>query len=320
MNTTKIIAEKEIKDALRNRLLVILMGMLLLLTLVSIILSAYQIRVSMNEYEQSVAFLKTLGKSNFPDKPNVNPLSVLKDFVNYIGMLGALIAIVLGNYSIEKERRNGTMRLILTRQIYRDRLLAGKLLGNLTILAAACVAMFAVTLITLTAVGRAMLTADDIARLLLFFLMTFLYMLFFLILSMTLAAAMKDGNRALLMTVIIWIILSFVFPQIGDTMDMDNQLPGGFFAQMGISADQEAKVLANFKFYETLRDGIEELSPLTHLIRSGYSLLNVYTGFDTYTPLGIMAAKWVDLIGLTVPGLILWMITYMVFQKREDIY
>lgn len=154
----------------------------------------------------------------------------------------------------------------------------------------------------------------------LFFLMSFLYMSFFLVLGITLAVMVDNGNKALLLTVIVWLILSIVFPQIGDTMDMDNQLPGGFFAQMGMTRNQEHKLLDKFKFYETLRDGIEEMSPTKHYERVSFALLNVKPGFEKNTPTEILGLKWVNLLGLTAPSIILWLIAYMVFLRRENIY
>jgi ABC-2 type transport system permease protein len=103
-------------------------------------------------------------------------------------------------------------------------------------------------------------------------------------------------------------------------MDMDNQLPGGFFAQMGMSRDQEAQVLQNFKFYETLRDGVEEMSPTKHYERVSFALLGVKPGFENNTALEIVGLKWINLIGLTIPSLLLSLIAYMVFLKHEDIY
>ncbi len=320
MKTLWVIAGKELGDARKNKLFLIIVALLLLLTIISVVLSAYQVRLSVDEYNKSVEFLKSIGKTNLPDMPNLNPLSASKSFVNYIGMLGALLAIVLGNSTIVRERRSGTMRLILTRQIFRDKLLSGKLLGNLILLAVITAAIFLITILSVLLVGNVALSASDFARLLLFFLMAFLYMAFFLVLSMTIAVITGNGNKALLVTVIVWLILSFVFPQIGDTMDMDNQLPGGFFASMGISKDEQAKILANFKFYETLRDSIEEASPVKHFERIGFALLNVKPGFDTLTPMGVVGVKWVDLIGLTIPSALLWVIAYMAFHKREDIY
>lgn len=314
------IAKKEIKDALKNKLFLIILGMLLILTIVSIVLGSYQVRIALNNYNSSISFLKSLGKTNLPPMPNLNPISASKGFVNFTGMLGALMAIVLGNVAISKEHKSGTLRLILSRGVFRDKFMSGKLLGNLTILIGITVLTWIITFFTVQIVGGIPLAMNDSIRLGLFFIMSLLYMTFFMILSMGIAIISTKGNRALLMTVIIWLVLAFVFPQIGDTMDMDNQMPGGFFAQMGMSRDQEHLVLQKFKFYETLRDGIEEMSPTKHYERIGFALLNVKPGFETNTPWEVVKLKWINLVGLIIPSAALWMLSYIVFLKREDIY
>jgi ABC-2 type transport system permease protein len=320
MNAALTIAKKEITDALKNKIFIIILVMLLALTAVSIILGSYQVRASVDEYNKSVEFLKSIGKTDFPPMPNLNPISASKNFVNYIGMLGALLAIILGNNAIASERRNGTLKLILSRKVFRDVFLNGKLMGNLTLLFATTVLSAVITFASLTLIGSVSLTGAETVRMLLFFLMSFLFMAFFLVLGIAFAVFIGNGNKALLLTVIIWLILAFVFPQIGDTMDMDNQLPGGFFAQMGMTRQQETEVLQQFKFYETLRDSIEELSPTKHYERVSFALLNVKPGFENNTPMEVMGLKWVNLIGLAAPSIILWFIAYMVFLRREDIY
>jgi len=320
MNVTLKIAKKEITDAFRNKLFLIILGLLLLLALVSIVLGTIQVRVDFNEYNKSVEFLKSLGKTDFPAKPSLNPIAVSKSFVNYLGMIGALLAIVLGNNSIVKEKRSGTLKLLLSRPIFRDTLLNGKLLGNLGILAAISFIIGVITFSALLLISSTTLSGSEIIRMLLFFIMSFLYMGFFLMLSVTLSLLTPNGNKSLLVTVIIWLCLAFVLPQIGDTMDMDNQLPGGFFASMGMTRVQEQKVLDKFKFYETLRNGIEEMSPTKHYERVSFALLGVKPGFENNTPLEILQLKWINLVGLIVPSLLLGLTSYMVFLKREDIY
>ena len=320
MSATWNIAWKEITDALKNKLFLVILGMLLTLTVVSVVLGSYQVRAAVENYNNSIEFLKSLGKTDFPPMPNLNPISASKGFVNYIGMLGALLAIILGNYAIVKERRCGTLKLILSRRVFRDTLLNGKLFGNLTLLAGITLLSCIITFISVISIGNIALSGGDMARMALFFLMSFLYMAFFLVLGITLAVMVGDGNKALLYTIIIWLVLAFVFPQIGDTMDMDNQIPGGFFAQMGMTRDQEHKLLEKFKFYETLRDGIEEMSPTKHYERVSFALLNVKPGFEENTPAEVLGLKWINLLGLTAPSIILWLIAYMVFLKREDIY
>lgn len=320
MNATWTIARKEITDALKNKLFLIILGMLLILTVVSVVLGAYQVRVSVDNYTNAVGFLKSLGKTELPPMPSLNPLSASKGFVNYIGMLGALLAMILGNYAIVKEKRSGTLKLILSRKVFRDTLLNGKLLGNLALLAGIALLAGAITFISVLAIGNVALSAGDAVRMSLFFLMSFMYMAFFLVLGITFAVMVGNGNKALLLTVIMWLVLAFVFPQIGNTMDMDNQLPGGFFASMGMTKDQQTKVLVNFKFYETLRDSIEEMSPTKHYERVSFALLNVKPGFEKNTPLEVLGLKWINLLGLTAPSIILWFIAYMSFLRREDIY
>ncbi|MDD3062786.1 MAG: ABC transporter permease subunit [Massilibacteroides sp.] len=320
MKMTFEIAKKEIRDVFRNRLFLIILIMLLILTIASIVLGSYQVKISVDNYNNSISFLKSLGKTELPPMPNLNPISASKGFVNYIGMVGALLAIVLGNTAISKEHKNGTMRLILTRGVFRDTFMNGKLLGNLTVLAGITILTEIITFISLFTIGGIALAANDIVRMLLFFLMSFLYMAFFMVLSMGIATLSSKGSRALLITVIVWLVLSFVFPQIGDTMDMDNQLPGGFFSSMGMTRAQETQVLQQFKFYETLRNGIEEMSPTKHYERISFALLNVKPGFETNTPWEVVGIKWVDLMGLIVPTIGLWLLSYIAFLKRENIY
>lgn len=314
------IAKKEIRDAFRNKLFLSILVLLLVLTIVSIILGSYQVKIAMDTYNNSISFLQSLGKAELPPMPNLNPISASKGFVNYIGMVGALLAIVLGNTAISKEHKNGTMRLILSRGVFRDTLLNGKLLGNLAILAGITILTEIITFVSLVVIGGVALTTNDVIRLLLFFGMSFLYMTFFTVLSMGIATVSTKGSRALLITVIVWLVLSFVFPQIGDTMDMDNQIPGGFFSSMGMSRDQEHQVLQQFKFYETLRNGVEEMSPTKHYERISYALLNVKPGFETNTPWEVVGLKWVNLLGLLAPSLAVWLLTYIAFLKRENIY
>lgn len=320
MNATIKIARKEISDALRNKLFLITLGLLLVLAIVSIVLGALQVRASMADYNNSIEFLKSMGKTELPPKPNLNPLAASKGFVNYLGMIGALLAMILGNHAIVKEKRSGTLKLILSRPVYRDSLLNGKLLGNLGLLAGISLMVGMITYISLQFVGSVSLSGDEILRMVFFFIMSFLYMTVFLVLAVAISLMSRNGNKALLITIILWLVFAFVFPQIGDTMDMDNQLPGGFFAQMGMTRDQEHKVLANFKFYETLRDSIEEMSPTKHYERVSFALLNVKPGFENNTAAEVLQLKWINLLGLIAPSLLLCMISYSVFLKREDIY
>jgi ABC-2 type transport system permease protein len=73
----------------------------------------------------------------------------------------------------------------------------------------------------------------------------------------------------------LWIGFVLVTPQIGDTLDPDNQVGAGVFRTLGIAKPQEKEIMKSFKTYETLRDGIEQSSPAKHFERLSFAVLGI---------------------------------------------
>lgn len=313
-----ILARKEFTDAFRNRLFVVALLMLLALTLTAVGLGASAVHSRMAEYNQAVQVLKDLGRTDLPPAPPMNPIAVSKTFINYLAMIGALLAMILGFTTVRKEREGGTLDLILSRPIYRDQLLAGKIAGNAGLLAVLVAVVGVVTAVALVLVGGVSLTGSEIVKLALTMGMSWLYMLVFFLLAMFLTIWRPNGNQALLLTVIVWLVFAFIFPQIGDTMDLDNQLPGGFFATLGMDKAGETAALQQFKWYEFVRDGVEELSPTKHYERISFALLGIKTEFVNNTPAEILRLKLVNVIGLLVPIVLLTGASYVVFLRQES--
>ncbi|MCA9911953.1 MAG: ABC transporter permease [Anaerolineae bacterium] len=310
-----VIAKKEMRDAFRSRLFIIALVMLLGLSLTAIGLGAITVRARVVEYEQSVQVLRDLGRTDIPAMPSLNPLAVSKNFINYLAMIGALLAMILGFTAIDKERKAGTLRLILSRPVYRDQLLTGKIIGNAILLAVFLGVVGVLTIIALYLLGGVGLTGQEIIKLMLTMLMSWLYTLVFFLLSLFFTILVANSNQALTLTIIVWLIFAFIFPQIGDTMDLDNQLPGGFFARMGLN-EQEA--LQQFKWYETVRDGIEQLSPTKHYERISFALLGVKPQFIDNTWDEILQLKLIDIVGMALPIIVLASGSYVLFLRQEQ--
>jgi ABC-2 type transport system permease protein len=312
-----VLARKEFTDAFRNRLFLVALVLLLALSLTAIGLGAITVHNRVAEYNQSVQVLRDLGRTEIPPMPSLNPIAVSKNFINYLAMVGALLAMILAFTTIQKERQGGTLRLVLSRPVYRDQFLTGKVLGNAALLLILVAAVGMVTVLALGVIGGVSLTVDQLIKLALTMLMSWLYMLIFFLLAMFLTLWVQDGNQALLLTVIVWLVFAFIFPQIGDTMDLDNQLPGGFFASMGMDKAQEDAALQQFKWYETVRDGVEELSPTKHYERISFALLGIKTEFANNTWSEVLQLKTIDVVGLLVPIILLLGGAYVVFLRQE---
>lgn len=318
MNSTiGIIAAKEVRDIIKSKIFLGILILLFAMTLVTVILGSAQVSHQLDLYQKSVEFLKSIGKTELPPMPSLNPIAVSKNYVNYIGMLGALLAIILGHFALSKERRSKTLNLILSRPVYRDQLLTGKIIGSVLVLSAIVLIIGLFTTMFISVLGGVSLSASELTKMWLFFLMSLLYLLVFFFVEFWLSIKMPKGNNALLIGIILWLAFAFIIPQVGDTMDLDNQLPGGFFAQMGMGKVQEKAVLAKFTWYEKVRDGIEEMSPTKHFERVSFALLGIKPEFITNTPVEILKLKWLNLAGLLTPIFIFMMLSYSAFLKKE---
>ena len=204
------IAAKEIRDAWRTHLLLLLTGFLVLATLVSLTVSAVALHADYLSYIESRDLLISLGKSAADlVPPAFFPLKLMRGFVEHVEIIGAVLGIVLG---------------------YR-------------------------------------------------------------------AAAVERGH-ATLAAFAIWLLLVLIAPQIGDTLDPDNQVAGGVFRTLGIAKPDETEILKSFKTYETARNGIEQASPAKHFERFSFAVLGIKDNYNGQPLAEVVRDRAADLVWL----------------------
>ncbi len=87
--------------------------------------------------------------------------------------------------------------------------------------------------------------------------------------------------------------------------------------RLGLDKAGEEQALQQFKWYETVRDGVEELSPTKHYERISYALLGIKKEFAANTWQEVLQLKLVNLVGLLVPIVLLLSASYIVFLRQE---
>jgi ABC-2 type transport system permease protein len=103
------------------------------------------------------------------------------------------------------------------------------------------------------------------------------------------AARSRVAVNGLVAALGIWLVVVLVLPQIGDTLDADNQVPGGLFSALTLNKPQEVEILTHFGTYEHIRTGIEEASFAKHYERFSFAMTDVadkYRGFSLGRLLG----------------------------------
>lgn len=290
------IARKDIGDAARDKFVLIVSAFLITAAMVALVVGAIALKTDVATYESAKQALLDLGKSaNVIAKPEFYPLKLLRGFLEHIEILGAVIAILIGYRAAASERGRQTLALILTRPVSKHRFLLAKMLGGLTLIALGLTSAFVIGALALNLVSGVVLGPMDYVRLLTIDLLAILYSAIFFMLGFGTALWAKKLPNALLLAFTVWLGFVLIAPQIGDTMDPDNQVAGGVFRQLHMTKPQEHAVMAGFATYETIRNGIEISSPTKHFERLAFAITGVKTMY-TGQPLGpILVEKLSDI-------------------------
>jgi ABC-2 type transport system permease protein len=308
MNSFYIIARKELVDILRSRIFAMTLTLLAMLILISLFISEAVFHDQVMQYNTSLELIKSLGKTPVIEAPKLYPLNLLRGIVDYIEIFGAILGIFLGYISVFKEKNTNAITLILTRPVTKIQIILGKMFGNLTFIFVllSLIAIFIAG--SLTWFSGATLSGIDTLKLLLFVVISSVYILIFYTISFFFSFNQKIATNALIISFSIWLVFALIIPQIGDTMDPDNQVPGGFFKSMGLSKDQEYRVMDNFTNFEFVRTGIEQLSLTKHYERAMFGVFGIKTQYNDMPLKQVLIEKLIDIytiLGFLIAGFLL---------------
>ncbi len=302
----RTIAAKDIRDALRDRFVLIVTAFLALAALTALITGAIALRTDLATYDAAKASLLALGKkANAIAAPELYPLRLLRGAVEQIEIIGAVIAILIGYRAASSERGRQTLALMMTRPLHSWQFVAGKACAGIALLAAGLGVVLIVLAVTLHFASGVGLTANDLGRIAIVWGVAVAYTTCFFLLAFGLALHMRRPVHALLLAFAIWLTLVLIAPQIGDTLDPDNQVAGGVFKQLHIAKPDQISIMQGYATFETIRDGIEQASITKHFERFSFAVLGIKATYAGQ-PLGpIIVEKTADLIWiyLTVLGL-----------------
>ena len=293
------IALRDAREQLRDRFIVWATLALIAAATVSLVTGAIALHGDAATYAAARAQLLALGKdASAIAAPEFYPLKLMRGMIEQIEIMGGVIALVAGYRAAAAERGQQTLALILTRPMPHWAYRLAKIIGGMGLAAVSLAIVFLATAILLPIVSGIGLTMGDVGRLVLTWAAGVLYLTTLFTLGFGLSLWAKSPASGLIYAFALWILVVVVAPQIGDTMDPDNQVAGGVFAQLSIPKAEQDQIKASFAGYESFRNGIEVASVTKHFERFTFAVLGIK---DTYTgaPLAkVMAEKQGDLLFL----------------------
>ena len=301
-----IIAKKEFKAAFKDKIFLVITILFLLLSIMSVYIGGSTKNALLKAYTDIVDYIKSQGGSVFPPKPIVFPLAILQNIIEYVSIVGAVLAVFLGFDTFSSEKENGTLRLLLSRPLYRDQLLSGKLLGGTMVIGL----LLGVTLIFNTFLFMFVSTLKpgmaEISRLVVFIIIAFCYMMSFYIASVFISIKTKDRSFGFLVMLIAWITISFVIPQLAESQK-----------SFAYALNSTAQSVTKLPESTTISKTIEIFSPAVQFQNIGGDLLQTSPDSATISILAIFQKRFSSLIYMLIPGMLMLIGAYKSFLKEE---
>ncbi len=284
----KTLAAHEYRAAVRSKILLVLLGILATITVVSVYVAAVDHRSKVADYEAYRAAAQASGLDRIAPS-TLAPLSLLRGALEYLEIIGAVVAITLGYLTVSRERANRTLTLIRSRPVTAGELASGSLLGAIGIFTTLVAATTLVGVICVGLIGNDWINAAQGFKLLLAATAAIVYLGAFYCVGAIATANTRVAANGLMIALGLWLLVVLILPQLGDTLDADNQIPGGLFKALTLDRAGETEILEHFSTYENVRISIEEASFAKHYERFAFAMTEVqdkYRGFSLGRLLG----------------------------------
>ena len=207
------VASHQVLSLRRQRVFLALLITLLVMTTLAGVLGWSSHQTIVRVYDEAVKLLATNGKPAPPNPFLLKPtLSLMSNMVVYIPLIGALLALIVGHLSIVDDKSNGTGRLVFSRQISRTSYVLGKIASAAGVFAVVLAASLLVSIAALLIINRT-IAGNDFARLVLFFGLSWLYLMVFAMIGMVTVLMTRHRSIALLSAMGTWLIITFMIPQ-----------------------------------------------------------------------------------------------------------
>jgi len=161
----------------------------------------------------NIAYDPSLVDSKYESNPVFSIFGAL-DLTYIVKIVLSLFAILFTYDAIVGEKERGTLKLTLSNRVPRDRLIMGKFIGGYISLLIPLIIPLILSLLILLVYPNISLAGEDWIRLLLMFLMFFLYLSVFFTLGLFVSARTSKSATSFLVLLFVWVVFVTVIPKV----------------------------------------------------------------------------------------------------------
>ncbi len=307
----RVLVQKEIADQVRSWQFIILIVIITLTALGSLYtaLSNLSEAIKPDDPTSSYIFLKLFTLSD----------GTMPSFFVFLSFLGPVVGIALGFDAVNSEQNRGTLSRLLAQPLHRDYIINAKFVASLTVISVMFFALgMLVTGLGVLATGVAP-TPEEFARILLFLVVSIVYVAFWLNMSVFLSVKFRQPATSALTGMAVWVFFTVFYTMIINMIIKGMNTPA-------VQASPSSQILLvklkltllrfapNVLYSEAvsslLMPSVRSLSPLTVEQLSG--------ALPGPLPLGqSILLVWPHITAL-VAGTVIWFVlAYVPFMRRE---
>ncbi|KAB2945933.1 MAG: ABC transporter permease [Candidatus Methanoperedens sp.] len=237
---------------------------------------------------------------------------IIAVFLPFLGM-------ALGFDSVVKESKSSSLNVLLSHPVFRDNIITGKILGSLATLSLVIGISIIASIGTMLIISGVQINLLEIERILIFAILTFIYISTFVGISILLSIYSKNTASSLIYSVVIWINSIIVFSAIVAVLAAI--ITGQSYLDLGKN-HQVLELNANLQTFSPIHHYAEAVSGVPSLSFGGVSLnsgsdrsLGI---FDTrYTLDQWMYEYWTNLVVLITVPIVLFIASFVAFLRRD---
>ncbi|MEM3454579.1 MAG: ABC transporter permease subunit, partial [Thermoproteota archaeon] len=193
MNKSLVIAKKEFSDAVTSKRFWLIVVLFLLLYIVNIYATSLGFRMGL--FGPTRLFLQA-GSS----------------VVSTMSIMAPLLGVALAFSAISGEREKGTLKVLLSRPLYREDVINGKIISSLALI------VLTVAVTSFLSVSASILlqgitvTLDDIIRLCIFIIVSILFSFAYYAISLFVSVLSNRSGQSLVISLGVWIFFALILP------------------------------------------------------------------------------------------------------------
>mgnify|MGYP000891193495 FL=1 len=239
------------------------------------------------------------------------------DVAQVITLFLPVLGITLGFDSVVREKNSKSLNTLLTHPVFRDNLISGKIIGGIGTLVLVVFISVIASIGTLLLITGIDVGLSELNRIIVFSLLTFLYLSGFFAFSLLISIVSKSSESSFISGLVVWINLVLIFGAIVTVAS--SVITGESIVNLGhneeaLSMSKDLQKLSPASYYAEAVTGVR-VSYGSFGISSGKETRGI---FDTRVGLGTWFADYGTnpTVLITIPVL-MFILSYMVFLRRD---